>query len=162
MASACVVVLLAVVTVLLWRKHAKKRVRMLESREPHLRPNRGLVNGEKGFYKGKIKQHKMISPIMIDNQIAPPDGKRFDGKAVDPVSGKLYAFNKTTGERMWIQDMRDNRNGPLSYYANRNTQSRFSDSQHRVQDLPPPRASIETVHGRDYRANRLQLPGTPE
>lgn len=78
------------------------------------------------------------------------------------VSGKLYAFNKTTGERMWIQDMRDSRNGPQSYYANRNTQSRFSDSQHRVQDLPPPRASIETVHGRDNRANRLQLPGTPE
>lgn len=78
------------------------------------------------------------------------------------VSGKVYVFNKTTGERMWLQDMRDGINGPQSYYGNRNTQSRFGDSHHRVQDLPPPRASIETVHGPNNRASRLQLPGTPE
>lgn len=78
------------------------------------------------------------------------------------VSGKVYVFNKTTGERMWLQDMRDGRNGPQSYYGNRNTQSRFGDSHHRVQDLPPPRASIETVHEPNNRASRLQLPGTPE
>jgi len=29
------------------------RVRMLESREPHLRPNRGLADGENAFYKGE-------------------------------------------------------------------------------------------------------------
>ena len=66
---------------------------------------------------------------------------------------------------MWQQDMRDGRNGPQAYYGNRNTQSRFDrfgDSQHRIQDLPPPRASIETVHKRDNRENHLQLPGTPE
>ena len=84
---------------------------MLESREPHLRPNRGLVNGEVDFYKGivslihgniffkfaiqnglktedhfylfeteltlslssflsvgKVKQNKMVAPLMSDNQ----------------------------------------------------------------------------------------------
>ena len=78
------------------------------------------------------------------------------------MTGKVYLFNKTTGERMWLQDMRDDRNGPQSVYGNRNMQSRLGESHHRVQDLPPPRASILTVHERDNRGSRLQLPGTPE
>ena len=74
----------------------------------------------------------------------------------------MYLFNKATGQRMWLQDLQDGRNGPRTYYGNRNTQSRFGDSRHRVHDVPPPRASIETVHEPGNRVNDLQLPGTPE
>ncbi|XP_020892437.1 cadherin-related family member 3 [Exaiptasia diaphana] len=32
------------------------------------------------------------------------NARRFDGKAVDPVSGRVYAFNKVTGERRWLHE----------------------------------------------------------
>ena len=79
------------------------------------------------------------------------------------MTGKVYLFNKTTGERTWLEDLREGRNGPQSLYGHRQAHSRYGDRQHhRVQDLPPPRASIEKIHEYDHRGNHLQLPGTPE
>lgn len=160
----CLMVLVAIASVVFWKKRAKKRIRRLESREPNLRPNRGLTNREVALYKGKDKRNKMVSPIMAENQeIVVHNGRRFDGRAVDPVTGKVYLFNKTTGERMWLEDLREGRNGPQSLYGHRQAHSRYGDRQHhRVQDLPPPRASIEKIHEYDHRGNHLQLPGTPE
>lgn len=137
---------------------------MLESREPNLRPHRDSTNTEVALHKGKDKRNKMISPVMADNQqIVAHNGKRFDGRAVDPATGKVYLFNKTTGERMWLKDLREERNGPQSLYNHRQTHSRYADRQHyRVQDIPPPRASIEKRHEYNNRSSHLQLPGTPE
>lgn len=160
----CFAVLLAIASVVYWKKRAKKRLRLLESREPNLRPHRDSTNTEVALHKGKDKRNKMISPVMADDQqIVAHNGKRFDGRAVDPATGKVYLFNKTTGERMWLKDLREERNGPQSLYNHRQTHSRYADRQHyRVQDIPPPRASIEKRHEYNNRSSHLQLPGTPE
>ena len=39
---------------------------MLESREPHLRPNRGMADGESAFYKGERVLSRPLASLVIE------------------------------------------------------------------------------------------------